>query len=152
MSRKGKDIAEKPMEFGNVFADLKVENLPPPPDAQPPVKVERPLSPEEKKVAALSQEDRELLNAFGGVGDAIQYDGTAQKKMPKFSMNIERKGHHGKTVTLVYGLKELPMEEQMALCSFVKSKLGLGARFLDGVLEVQGDQRTRLEAVLNAWK
>jgi len=146
MSRKEKVVVEKPMEFGNAFADLKVENLPPPPDAKPPVKPERPLSPEEKKVAALSPEDRELLKAFGGAENVIQYDGH-QKKLPKITMNIERKGHHGKTVTLVHGLKELPMEEQMALCSFVKARLGVGARFLDGVLEVQGDQRGRLEKV-----
>ena len=144
MSRKEKKEAEQPSEFGNVFADLKVENLPPPPNAKP--KVEKPLSPEEKKVAALSKEDQALLAAFGGEGNAIQYD-APQKKLPKVSMNIERKGHHGKTVTLVYGLKELPMEQQMALCSFVKSKLGVGARFLDGILEVQGDQRARLEKV-----
>ncbi|MCQ2396883.1 MAG: hypothetical protein MJ106_04205 [Lentisphaeria bacterium] len=41
------------------------------------------------------------------------------------------------------GLSDLELPEQMELCSRVKNALGIGARFLEGVLELQGDQVQR---------
>ena len=59
------------------------------------------------------------------------------------TFNIQRKGKGGKTVTKVFGLQDLDLPEQMELCTAAKNALGCGAPFLDGILEIQGDQRDR---------
>ena len=126
----------KAVPWNNPFAGLKLdlpkENLPPPP----------PPSPEEQKRQALSAEDQKLLTAFGGETLAVGSD-TPTRKGPKISFNLQRKGKGGKTVTLVFGLKDLELEAQMALGTQLQKALGIGARFEDGVLQLQGDQRER---------
>ncbi|MBR6471818.1 MAG: translation initiation factor [Victivallales bacterium] len=103
-----------------------------------------PPSPDEQKRAALSKEDRKLLDAFGGQSLSLGGDGTPGKpRGPHVSFNIQRKGKGGKTVTLVYGLQELELAEQMSMCSQIQKGLGTGARFEDGILQIQGDQRER---------
>ena len=128
--------------WNNPFAGLKLD-LPKEPEAVPPPP---PPSPEEQKRAALSKEDQKLLEVFGGKSLSVGGDGTAAKpRGPRVSFNIQRKGKGGKTVTLVYGLQELELAEQMALCSQIQKALGTGARFEDGILQIQGDQRDRAQ-------
>ena len=126
--------------WNNPFAGLKLD-LPKEPEAvQPPP----PPSPEEQKRAALSKEDQKLLEAFGGQSLSVGGAGTPGKpRGPRVSFNIQRKGKGGKTVTLVYGLQELELAEQMSMCSQIQKGLGTGARFEDGILQIQGDQRER---------
>lgn len=56
---------------------------------------------------------------------------------------VERKGHGGKTVTLVHGLGHLTAAEQAELLQAAKQALGVGGAFEAGVLQLQGDQRER---------
>ncbi len=60
---------------------------------------------------------------------------------------LERKGRKGKGVTLVTGV---PLEhvELKALGKELKQKCGTGGTVKDGVIEIQGDQRTLLEKEL----
>lgn len=115
-------------------------DLPEPPKPPPPP----PPSPEELRVSALSPEDQALLKAFGG--DAaldLNPQAATPKKRRKLTFQLRRKGRGGKTVTCVQGLQELELPEQMELCSRVKEALGIGAHFVEGVLELQGDQIQR---------
>ena len=132
--------AAKESPWNNPFAALKLD-LPKEPEAPPPP----PPSPEELRRQALSEEDRKLLEAFGGAaGLSVGHeDAPTQPKGPRVSFNIQRKGKGGKTVTLVHGLKDLELTEQMTLGSQIQKALGIGARFEDGVLQLQGDQRER---------
>ncbi len=129
--------------WNNPFAGLKLDlpkETPPPP---PPTK-----TPEEKRKEALSPEDQKLLEVFGGQTLAVGHDTPAKPHGPQLSFNIQRKGKGGKTVTLVYGLQNLDLTEQMTLGSQLQKALGTGARFEDGVLQIQGDQRERASAWL----
>ena len=131
----------KELPWNNPFAALKLD-LPKEPETPPPP----PPSPEELRRQALSEEDRKLLEAFGGAaGLSVGHDDApaAQPKGPRVSFNIQRKGKGGKTVTLVFGLKDLELTEQMTLGSQIQKALGIGARFENGVLQLQGDQRER---------
>ena len=141
---KKKPIAQptaKELPWNNPFAALKLD-LPKEPETPPPPP---PPSPEELRRQALSEEDRKLLEAFGGAaGLSVGHDDApAQPKGPRVSFNIQRKGKGGKIVTLVFGLKDLELTEQMTLGSQIQKALGIGARFEDGVLQLQGDQRER---------
>ena len=99
--------------------------------------------------AELSRADKALLEVFRKKGDLPEIvttrnaDGAVAPKGPLLRLGIQRKGHKGKTVTLVHGLKVLSVDERMALCSEIKTALGIGARFVEEVLELQGDQRQR---------
>lgn len=128
--------------WNNPFVGLKID-LPEPPAPPPPP----PPTPEQKKQSALSKEDLELLKAFGG-DIVVGHDGkSAADALPKsrgrITFQIQRKGKGGKTVTIVRGLERLELTEQMQLCTQAKTALGIGARFLEGVLELQGDQCQR---------
>ena len=146
MKRKKKESAQAPVastlneqNWNNPFLDLKLD-LPEPPKPPPPP----PPSPEELRVSALSPEDQALLKAFGG--DAaldLNPQAATPKKRRKLTFQLRRKGRGGKTVTCVQGLQELELPEQMELCSRVKEALGIGAHFVEGVLELQGDQIQR---------
>lgn len=128
--------------WNNPFVGLKID-LPDPPKPPPPP----PPTEEEKKQSALSKEDLELLKAFGG-NVVIGKDAKESAKVRsrgKLSFQIQRKGKGGKTVTNVKGLEGLELPEQMELCSQAKSALGIGARFVEGVLELQGDQVQRAQ-------
>lgn len=130
-----------PENWNNPFADLELDLPEPPPPPPPP-----PPSREELQREALDDEDKKLLAAFEGA-ISVGHDATDAQPSPgargKVSFNIQRKGKGGKTVTIVRGLQSLELADQMALCSQVKNALGCGARFLEGVLEIQGDQRDR---------
>ena len=146
MKRKKKESAQAPaastlneQNWNNPFLDLKLD-LPEQPKPPPPP----PPSPEELRVSALSPEDQALLKAFGG--DAaldLNPQAATPKKRRKLTFQLRRKGRGGKTVTCVQGLQELELPEQMELCSRVKEALGIGAHFVEGVLELQGDQIQR---------
>lgn len=151
-NKENKNIEAKEEVFGNLFADLKV-NLPPPPEEKKPEPPPEPTK-EEKMVAGLSRDDKALLEVFNSKGNfPVSIGVSAEEKAkrgPRLTFAIQRKGHKGKTVTLVNGLKEVSVDERMVICSEIKSALGVGARFLDMVLELQGDQRERAAAWFQA--
>ena len=129
-----------PDNWNNPFVGLKL-NLPEPPKPAAPPPPPKNAAPKKE----LSPEDQALLKAFGGE-KSIGRD-TAPHAAPagrgRVTFNIQRKGKGGKTVTKVFGLQDLDLAEQMELCAAAKNALGCGARFLDGILEIQGDQRDR---------
>ncbi|MBR0458768.1 MAG: translation initiation factor [Victivallales bacterium] len=142
------------VNLGNPFAGLKLDvELPPPPE--PPKPAPPPPPTHDEQIAAqLSKEDQVLLKAFAeksdGLPSAIGIDKPAQApKGPRIVLVIQKKGHKGRVVTLAHGFKELTFTEQMDLCYQLKTALGVGARFLDGTLEIQGDQRQRAAAWLS---
>ncbi len=68
---------------------------------------------------------------------------------PKLVLRIERKGHGGKTTTILEGL----VGSEKALDEFardLKRGLGVGVSVEEERLVVQGDQRDRLKAFLEA--
>ena len=67
--------------FGNLLADLKVDNLPPPPEEDKPKPKTK--SPEEIKLEQLSPQDRELLQQFGGPSDAVAWKSGSAQPMRK---------------------------------------------------------------------
>ena len=58
-----------------------------------------------------------------------------------------RKGRAGKTVVTIEGL-ELDPEDRRDLARVVRQRCGAGGTIRDGVIEVQGDIRDRVAAVL----
>lgn len=76
-------------------------------------------------------------------------------KIPKFVavLRLEKQGRGGKTVTVIDRLpkQELYLKE---LCSELKKKCGTGGTYdtsgQDGLIEIQGDQREKIRAVLGA--
>jgi len=144
---------ETEVVFNNPFADLQVE-VPEPPAPEPPPPPPPPTR-EEVLTQALSPADQALLKEFaakgGGLPPGIGRDGkVVVAKGPQVTLVIQKKGHKGRVVTLAHGLKELTFTEQMELCHAIKTALGIGARFVDGVLELQGDQRQRASEWLSA--
>lgn len=143
MSKKRKNApAEKEQEplgenWTNPFANLniKIEEPPPPPPPPPPSK-------EELARRALSLEDQELLKAFEGDSQEAPAELARtdhSKKLERIVLSKERKGRGGKTVTIVRGLENMDTMKQMELCATIKSALGIGGRFVDGILELQGE-------------
>ena len=60
----------------------------------------------------------------------------------------DRSGRRGKTVSLIKGVKS-PAEGKKALLKYLKNKLGAGGAIKDGNIEIQGEQRERIVALLN---
>jgi len=61
----------------------------------------------------------------------------------------ETKGRKGGGVTLVRGLP-LSDADLAKLASSLKAKLGVGGAVKDGVIELQGDQRAKVQSLLQA--
>lgn len=66
-------------------------------------------------------------------------------------LRIERqtKGRKGKGVSIISGLA-LPPEEFKKLAQTVKKKCGKGGAVKDGTIEIQGDDREQIKAVLES--
>jgi translation initiation factor 1 (eIF-1/SUI1) len=146
MARKAKrgpdPAAARPPEFKvNPFADLRVAAAVPP---KPPPVPAKPKPSPAKPTAAMDPEDLALLEAFKDAG-SIEFHGR-----PKGLRLETLKRSGGRPVTHVHGLPELSMLEQMQLTGDVRVSFGLGARFHERVLEVDGDQRDRLAPWLQA--
>lgn len=123
--------------FRNLQIKIVESPSPPKPPSPPPV----------QEKSKLSREDQELLKAFSESGElpALPESGNTARQTRGYQLRftLQRKGKGGKTVTQVHGLKALDIPEQMTICSDIRADLGIGARFLDGLLELQGDQCLR---------
>lgn len=62
---------------------------------------------------------------------------------------LDRKGRGGKSVTMISGLRHDPATLE-ALLKRLKQQCGTGGTIKEGVLELQGDQRTRAAEALAA--
>lgn len=59
-------------------------------------------------------------------------------------------GRGGKTVTLVTGFKGIGPPEKETLCKQMRAACGCGGTVKDGNIEIQGDQRDKIAAILSA--
>jgi translation initiation factor 1 len=64
-------------------------------------------------------------------------------------MRLETKGRGGKAVTVLFNLP-LSEADAKAMMRELQEKLGCGATFKDGTIEMRGDMRDRLEPLLVA--
>jgi protein-tyrosine phosphatase len=73
----------------------------------------------------------------------------AKKTAPVVRLGRETKGRRGKGVTTV---SDVPLHEAglLELAAKLKDRCGTGGTVKDGVIEIQGDQRDRLTAVLES--
>lgn len=62
-------------------------------------------------------------------------------------LSLDRKGRRGKVVTLIVGLQLSP-QELAELARTLRRLCGAGGAVKEGTIEVQGDQRARLAAIL----
>ncbi len=128
----------------NPFADLRAR-LPelrgatrPPASPLPPAATPAPAKPR------LDPEDQALLEAFKDAGSIALRGGA-----PAVRIEVTpRRG--GLEVTRVRGLRGLDVLEQMQMTDDVRVRLGLRARFHEGVLEVDGNQSRRLASWLQS--
>jgi translation initiation factor 1 len=85
----------------------------------------------------------------GGEAPAPEVSPTAPAgKSPGIRLRLERRAS-GRVVTVVSGLPGR-LAEVTTLARELKSACGAGGTVKDGVLEIQGDQRDRVEAALAA--
>jgi translation initiation factor 1 len=57
-------------------------------------------------------------------------------------------GRGGKTVTVVAGFTGIGPPEKEALCKKMRAACGCGGTVKDGAIEIQGDQREKIAAIL----
>lgn len=74
--------------------------------------------------------------------------GIRLENMGKLVLRFERKGHGGKTVTLLSGLIAAPAQIE-ALARILRKALGVGATVEKGVIILQGDVTARTADWLN---
>jgi translation initiation factor 1 len=67
--------------------------------------------------------------------------------MPAVRVGRETKGRAGKGVTVIVGLP-LPLSEIEALATKLKKRCGSGGTVRDGIIEIQGDHRDTVVALL----
>jgi translation initiation factor 1 (eIF-1/SUI1) len=145
MARKVKPGATpaspRPPEFKvNPFADLRVAAAAPP--KPPPAPPKPPAA--SKSAPTMDAADQALLAAFKDAG-SIEYGGRSKGLRLEA---VSRRG--GRRVTHVCGLPELSMLEQMQITGDIRTRFGVGARFHERLLEVDGEQRDRLGPWLQA--
>lgn len=58
-------------------------------------------------------------------------------------------GRGGKTVTLVTGFVGIGLPEKESLCKKMRNACGCGGTVKDGDIEIQGDQRDKIAAILS---
>lgn len=58
-------------------------------------------------------------------------------------------GRGGKTVTLVTGFVGIGLPEKESLCKKMRNACGCGGTVKDGDIEIQGDQREKIAAILS---
>lgn len=72
---------------------------------------------------------------------------TLQQNKP-VRVHLDRKGRGGKAVSVIVGVMSPPHGKQ-ALLKLLKTKLGTGGTIKDDTLEIQGDRRDDIVAILN---
>lgn len=58
-------------------------------------------------------------------------------------------GRGGKTVTVVTGFMGIGLPEKESLCKKMRNACGCGGTVKDGAIEIQGDQRDKIAAILS---
>ena len=94
--------------------------------------------------------DTRLIYSTGGEREPDPAEPTPSPRTPAggIRLRLDRRAS-GRVVTVVTGLPGRP-EEVAALARTLKTAGGTGGTVKDGALELQGDQRERVEAALRA--
>lgn len=98
-------------------------------------------------------------NPFAGLGSSGLPNGPVAKQPEKkplakaksrgrVDVRREKAGRGGKTVTLAYGFVGISTEEKVSLAKTMQKRCGAGGSVKDGAIEIQGDQRECVRAVL----
>ncbi len=99
-------------------------------------------------------------NPFGGLSSSglpeaskaiepIQSQPKPKKKnRGRVDVKREKSGRGGKTVTVIYGMQMIERREREQLLKKMKSTCGVGGTLKDSTLEVQGDNREKVGAIL----
>lgn len=102
-----------------------------------------------------------VYSTDSGTGEPVKKAGSEPKpigidrKTIRPAIRIEKKGRGGKTVTILFNL---PPHETLSrdLCAFLKKGLGCGGtsyvRDGSGVVELQGDRRDEIPALLDRYR
>lgn len=70
------------------------------------------------------------------------------KNRGRVDIKRETGGRGGKTVTVVSGFVGIGLPEKETLCKKMRSACGCGGTVKDGQIEIQGDQREKIAAIL----
>jgi translation initiation factor 1 len=92
----------------------------------------------------LSESEKKTLEGRPPATEARKgYDGRPQK----LDVRLDSKRRRGKTVTLITGFQATP-EELEKLAAMMKRSCGAGGAVLDNAIEIQGDHRSAVIAML----
>lgn len=81
---------------------------------------------------------------------SAQKEGPAVKNRGRVDIKRTTAGRGGKTVTLVTGFVGIGLPEKESLCKKMRGACGCGGTVKDGEIEIQGDQREKVAAILVA--
>jgi translation initiation factor 1 len=107
---------------------------------------------------SLGQNPFGALSASGLPSPPSSAEGGVQPTAPRVAqprnrgrVDIKRTtaGRSGKTVTLVTGFVGIGLPEKESLCKKMRSACGCGGTVKDGEIEIQGDQREKIAAILS---
>jgi len=91
------------------------------------------------------------LKPASPVSTAVPAKPARAAPLPTLKLHRETKGRRGKGVTLISEFPtSMPLEQLEALATRLKSRCGTGGTLKDRVIEIQGDQRDRIQAELEA--
>lgn len=71
-----------------------------------------------------------------------------EKNRGRVEIRRETGGRGGKTVTTVSGFLGIGLPEKETLCKKMRGACGCGGTVKEGVIEIQGDQREKIAAIL----
>ncbi|KXU34709.1 translation initiation factor SUI1 [Cephaloticoccus primus] len=99
--------------------------------------------------AACSSNERDPAAACAPPSSAPQ-NAKAQRPRDRGRVDIRRStaGRGGKTVSLISGFVGISAAEKDALCKTLRGACGCGGTVKDGAIEIQGDQREKIAALL----
>ncbi len=75
---------------------------------------------------------------------------TPNKNRGRVDIRRETGGRGGKTVTVVEGFVGIGLAEKESLAKKMRAACGCGGTVKDGTIEIQGDQREKIAAILTA--
>lgn len=75
--------------------------------------------------------------------------GSPAKNRGRVDIKRTTAGRGGKTVTIVTGFVGIGLPEKESLCKKMRSACGCGGTVKDGDIEIQGDQREKIAAILS---
>ncbi len=103
--------------------------------------------------STMSDNNLVYSTATGRIEQPKETKPTQSKTFKDGFLRIERqtKGRKGKGVMLVVGI-DSEQHDLKKLAKTIKSKMGQGGAVKEGIIEVQGDDREKLKAILEGLK